>query len=118
MSLRLRQPQQSLARARMRSTCAAAKRVAASSPGRCTLSSSRVRIVLVTKGRDPQAAIGVIWARRTRIASAACGATAPGHRSPWTGCANSYVALLILGLAPVTFFPKIALWPPGTMQYK
>lgn len=30
----------------------------------------------------------------------------------------SYVALLILGLALVMFFPAIALWLPGTMQYK
>lgn len=29
-----------------------------------------------------------------------------------------YVALLILGLAIVMFFPQIALWLPGTMQYK
>ena len=29
-----------------------------------------------------------------------------------------YVALLILGLALVMFFPAIALWLPGTMQYK
>ncbi len=29
-----------------------------------------------------------------------------------------YVALLILGLALVMFFPQIALWLPGTMQYK
>ena len=29
-----------------------------------------------------------------------------------------YVALLILGLALVMFFPSIALWLPGTMQYK
>ena len=29
-----------------------------------------------------------------------------------------YVGLLILGLALVMFFPQIALWLPGTMQYK
>jgi C4-dicarboxylate transporter DctM subunit len=29
-----------------------------------------------------------------------------------------YVALLIIGLALVMFFPPIALWLPGTMQYK
>jgi hypothetical protein len=29
-----------------------------------------------------------------------------------------YVGLLILGLALVLFFPPIALWLPGTMQYK
>ena len=29
-----------------------------------------------------------------------------------------YVGLLILGLALVLFFPQIALWLPGTMQYK
>ena len=29
-----------------------------------------------------------------------------------------YVGLLIFGLALVMFFPQIALWLPGTMQYK
>jgi len=29
-----------------------------------------------------------------------------------------YIGLLILGLALVMFFPQIALWLPGTMQYK
>jgi C4-dicarboxylate transporter DctM subunit len=29
-----------------------------------------------------------------------------------------YVGLLILGLGLVLFFPQIALWLPGTMQYK
>jgi TRAP-type C4-dicarboxylate transport system permease large subunit len=29
-----------------------------------------------------------------------------------------YVALLILGLALVMYFPQIALWLPGTMNYK